>query len=78
MIFGIEKMKNITICDLFYRVAFDIVGPLPKTIDGNKYVLVAIHHYSKWCEAQPIKEHDALTISNFLEDEVIYRYKVLK
>jgi hypothetical protein len=26
---GIEEMKNIPICDLFYHVAFDIVGPLP-------------------------------------------------
>ncbi len=51
MRFGIEKMKNILVCDLFYHVAMDIVGPLPKTLNGNKYVLVVIDHYSKWCEA---------------------------
>jgi hypothetical protein len=28
----------------------DIAKPLPETINGNKYVLVAIDHYSKWCE----------------------------
>ncbi len=47
MKFDIEEMKNIPICDLFYRVAMDTIGPLLETIDGNKYVLVAIDHYSK-------------------------------
>jgi hypothetical protein len=42
---SIEEMKSIPICDLFYRVAMDTVGPLPKTIIGNKYVLIAINHY---------------------------------
>jgi hypothetical protein len=40
-------MKNIFVCDLFYRVALDIVGPLPETKNGNRYALVAIDHYSK-------------------------------
>jgi hypothetical protein len=45
--FGIEEMKNIPVCDLFYRVALDTIGPLPKTKNGNRYALVAIDHYSK-------------------------------
>jgi len=44
---SIEEMKSILICNLFYRVAMDPIGPLPKTTNGNKYVLVAIDHYSK-------------------------------
>jgi hypothetical protein len=48
-------MKSIPVYDLFYRVALDIVGPLLETKDGNRYVLVVIDHYSKWCEARPIK-----------------------
>jgi hypothetical protein len=78
MRFDIEEMKSILICDLFYQVALDIARPLPKTIDGNKYVFVAIDHYSKRCEAQLVKKHDALTTSKFLEDEIICRYGVPK
>jgi len=78
MKFGIEEMKNIPIYNLFFHVAMDIVGPLPEIINGNKYVLVAIDHYFKWCEAWPIKEHDAYTIAKFMEDEVINRYEVPK
>jgi hypothetical protein len=75
---GIEEMKSIPICDLFYHVAMDTIGPLPETADGNKYVLVAINHYYKCCETQPIKEYDAFTGAKFLEDEVICRYGVPK
>jgi hypothetical protein len=74
----IEEMKSIPICDLFYRVALDTVGPLPETTNGNTYVLVAIDHYFKWCETQPVKEHDVHIAAKFLEDEIIYRYGVPK
>jgi hypothetical protein len=46
MRFGIEEMKNIPICDLFYRIILNTIKPLPKTTNGNKYVRVAIDHYS--------------------------------
>jgi hypothetical protein len=54
---GIEELKNIPICDLFYKVVLDIVGPLSKIETGNKYVLIDIDHYSKWCEGKLVKEH---------------------
>ncbi len=43
---SIEEMKSIPICNLFYRVAMDTTKPLLEIIDGNKYVIVAIDHYS--------------------------------
>jgi hypothetical protein len=42
-----EELKNIPICELFYKVVLDTVKPLPETKLGNKYILVAIDHYSK-------------------------------
>ncbi len=35
-----EEMKSIHVCELFYRVALDIAGPLPKTKSRNKYILI--------------------------------------
>ncbi len=57
-------------------MALDIVGHLPKTKDGNKYALVAIDHYSKWCEARPIRDHDVATVARFLEEEIICKFGV--
>ncbi len=75
---GIKEMKNIPICNLMYHVAMDTTRPLLKTNDGNKYVFIVIDHYFKWCETQPVKEHDAFIAAKFLEDEVICKYGVPK
>jgi hypothetical protein len=75
---GDEQLKNIPVCDLFYRVALDTAGPLPETRSGNRYILVAIDHYSKWCEARAVADHGAKTVARFLEDEIICRYGVPK
>jgi hypothetical protein len=51
---------------------------LPETKAGNKYILVAIDHYSKWCEAKAVADHEAKTAVRFLEDDLICRYGVPK
>jgi hypothetical protein len=47
-------------------------------MSGNKYILVAIDHYLKWCEAKAVVDHGAKTVARFLEDEIICRYGVPK
>ncbi len=73
-----EELKSRAVCDLFYRVAMDTTGPLPETKSGNKYILVAVDHYSKWCEARAVADHGARTAAKFLEDDLICRYGVPK
>jgi hypothetical protein len=75
---GDEQLKSIPVYDLFYRVALDTAGLLPETKAGNKYILVAIDHYSKWCEAKAVANHGAKTAARFLEDDLICRYGVPK
>jgi hypothetical protein len=71
---GDERLKSIPVCDLFYKVAMDTAGPLLETKAGNEYILVAINHYSKWCEAKVVADHGARTATRFLEDDLICRY----
>jgi hypothetical protein len=70
------KEMNIHVWDQFYKVTLDIIGPLPKTNNGHKYILVAIDHYCKWVEAKVVVEHEAQIVANFLENEIIYRFGV--
>ena len=35
------------------RVAVDVLGPLPRTSRGNRYVLVAIDYFTKWIKSIP-------------------------
>jgi hypothetical protein len=73
-----EELKNIHVCDMFYRVLMDTTEPLPKTKLGNKFIMVAIDQHSKWCEAKAVVDHSAKTATMFLEDDIIYRYGVPK
>jgi hypothetical protein len=63
---------------LFYQVTLDTVGPLLETKSRNKYILVVVHHYSKWYEAKVVANHGAKTATKFLEDDVICRYGIPK
>ena len=52
----------------FQRVSWDIMGPLPISSGGNKYILVV---FTKWVEAFPLKDTVSSTLARILVDEVI-------
>jgi len=47
-------------------VSLDIVGPLPVTERGNKYLLTFVDHFTRFCEAIPISKQDTYTITYLL------------
>ena len=58
------------------RVALDIVGPLPETERGNKYILVVGDYFSKWMEAYHIPNQTAVTVAEKLVNEFVCRFGV--
>ena len=60
------------------RVAIDIIGPLPNTINGNRYILVAVDYFTRWPEAYAIHNQEARTIAQKLVDEWVCRYVVMQ
>ena len=42
----------------FERIAMDIVGPLPQSCSGNRFVLVVCDYSARWPEAVPLKPID--------------------
>ena len=50
-------------------LALDILGPLPVTDLGNKYLLVVADYFSKWVEAFPIPDQEAQTVANLVVKE---------
>lgn len=63
------ELNTITVSRPFEIVGADILGPLPRTIKGNRYILVFTDHFTKWIEASAIPKQDATTIAEcFIED----------
>ncbi|KAK3000254.1 hypothetical protein RJ639_044883 [Escallonia herrerae] len=56
----------------------DVVGPLPKSSEGHLYILAMIDYFSKWAEAVSLKEIKKETVVNFIKNNLIFQYDVLR
>ena len=48
------------------RIAMDVLGPLPESTTGNKYIVIIADYmyFTKWPEAFAIPNQEATTIAN--------------
>ncbi|GFS57997.1 uncharacterized protein TNCV_3124741 [Trichonephila clavipes] len=58
------------------RIAFDILGPLARSSDGNNNILVVMDYFTKWPEAYPIPDQEASTVAEVLVRHWISRFGV--
>ena len=56
------------------RVAVDMLGPLPRTARRSRYVLVVADYFTKWTEAFPMENGEAVTVAEILVREIVCRY----
>lgn len=55
-------------------VAVDILGPLPESKSGNSYLLVTGDYFTRYMEAFPIPNQEAVTIARTLVDGFFCRF----
>lgn len=60
----------------FERVGMDILGPLPTTTTGNKYVLVCVDHLTKYAEITALPDQKAETVARAFVETVVLRHGV--
>ena len=58
------------------RIAIDVMGPLPETERGNKFIVVIGDYFTKWTEAYATKNHKAETIAKIVVEEFIGRFGI--
>ena len=56
------------------RLSMDILGPLPTSTKGNKYVLVLVDGFTKWTEAYALPNQEAKTIVEVIVNEFVCRF----
>ncbi|KAK3083019.1 hypothetical protein FSP39_011806 [Pinctada imbricata] len=67
-------MRQYNLGEPMERVTVDILGPLPSTTKGNKYILVLCDSFTKWTEAFAIPDQEASTITKVFVNEFICRF----
>ena len=53
------------------RIQIDILGPIPETNKGNKYVAVVVDMYTKWPEAYALADQEANTVAQTVMDNFV-------
>ena len=56
------------------RIQTNILGPLPETNRGNKYVAVVVDMYTKWPEAYALPNQEADTVAQAVMDNFVCRF----
>jgi hypothetical protein len=71
---GTGYLNPIKVGKPFERIGIDFVGPLKKTKNGNKYILVVTDYLTKWPEAEPMNEATAENVIRFIYERIICRH----
>lgn len=58
------------------RVMMDILGPLPLTKNGNRYILVICDWFTKWTESIAIPDMETRTVARAFLDNFVCRFGV--
>ena len=51
---------------MWCQVGMDLIGPMPETPRGNKFVVTLTDYFTKWAEAAPLPDKTALGIAKFI------------
>jgi transposase InsO family protein len=62
----------------FLDVLLDVVGPLPVTDNGNRYLLTFIDHFTRFCEAIPIPTQETEIIAREFVTRIITQFGVTR
>ena len=62
-----EQIKTSTAIHPWMWGACDLIGPLPKTLDGNMYILTYVDLFSRWIEIRPLPNKTAQAVLKALD-----------
>jgi len=68
------ELKPILVSGPFERLAVDCMGPLTLTLNGNRFIVVFICHFTKYIESFATPDITAKTIAKFFVESIVCRH----
>lgn len=69
----LQKYRN-ELIEPFHILSVDIIGPLPKSYNRNKYIIVCIDNFSRYIETMALKQKDGKTVAKFFVEKILLKY----
>ena len=58
-------------------MSIDLTGPHPSSRKTNhRYILTTVDHFTKWAEAWPLPNKEAMTVAMVLVEQIFNRYEL--
>ena len=67
-------LKPIHVSEPWSIIGLDVAGPLKSTISGNKFIIVAIDYFTKFCVAKAVPDSTAETTARFVFEEIVCKF----
>ena len=67
-------MKPLDVPEPFARWHLDFMGELPKTINGNRWILVAVDYATNWTITRALPDATGQAIADFIYEEIVMRF----
>lgn len=55
-------------------MGIDIIGPLPKSRNGKRYIITCIDHFSRFLETHATTKKSSREVAKFLIEKIFNRY----
>uniref|UniRef100_A0A3B3SFD3 Gypsy retrotransposon integrase-like protein 1 n=1 Tax=Paramormyrops kingsleyae TaxID=1676925 RepID=A0A3B3SFD3_9TELE len=70
------QLQQFPVGEPMQRVGVDVMGPFPRTTQGNRFILTAMDYFTKWPEAYALPDQEAETVANALVEGMFSRFGV--
>ncbi|KAF9749458.1 Retrovirus-related Pol polyprotein from transposon, partial [Nosema granulosis] len=68
------QKQRIKLGSPFDKVGIDIVGPLPRTYNGNRFIVVATDFITRWSEASALKSKSSKLVAEFIVTKIFTQH----
>ncbi|XP_074355591.1 uncharacterized protein LOC141695230 [Apium graveolens] len=69
-------ISSITSSCSFFIWGINLVGPLPRSTEHKKFIIVAIDYHTKWVEAEALARIREIDVIKFFMENIIFRFGV--